>query len=283
MHRRPPGPARHRPGAELGGQLAEPGRQHRRVLGRRTARPPRPRPGDGARTPAPRWSCPRRPARTTPPPAARRRHPRPAGHPAPPAAPPARPGTPAAAPAAAPGPPPPDRPGPLAPGFASLASSAWTPVLSPWISPCRSLNSAGRTCPGHLVPERGHQRQPLRIGQVGQAHVGDAGAQQRDPRDAALTRPPELQLRDRQALRIVRPRAGTRTGAPRSARTGHTRRHHPGSCPARCRCRAGNCRPPGAAPAAASPAPPAVPRSGRRSWTTHRPWPTPAPQATIAR
>lgn len=46
---------------------------------------------------------------------------------------------------------------------------------------------------------------------------------------------------------------------------------------ARCRCRAGSCRPPGAGPAAASPAPPAVPRSGRRLWTTRRPWPIPTP------
>ena len=58
-------------------------------------------------------------------------------------------------------------------------------------------------CSGHLLPERGHQRQPLRIGQVGQAHVGDAGAQQRDPRDIRLASAPELQLGDRQALRIV--------------------------------------------------------------------------------
>ena len=31
--------------------------------------------------------------------------------------------------------------------FACLSSSPWIPVLSPWISPFRSLNSAGRTAP----------------------------------------------------------------------------------------------------------------------------------------
>jgi uncharacterized protein DUF2637 len=57
---------------------------------------------------------------------------------------------------------------------------------------------------GDLLPERRHQRQLLRIGQVGKAHVRDAGAQQRDSRDTRLAGPPELQVGDRQALRIVR-------------------------------------------------------------------------------
>ena len=80
---------------------------------------------------------------------------------------------------------------------------------------------------GHLIPERRHQRQPLRILQIRQAHIGNAGAQQRHPRNAALPGPPELQMRDRQALRIVLgglkpvpvPRISTyRSHAPTSSR-----------------------------------------------------------------
>ena len=64
------------------------------------ATPPLARPGDGARTPAPRWSFPPRPDRTAPPPAGPPRHPPTAGHPGPPADSPGPPGTPAAASAA---------------------------------------------------------------------------------------------------------------------------------------------------------------------------------------
>ena len=58
-------------------------------------------------------------------------------------------------------------------------------------------------CSGHLITEPEHQRRPGRILQIRQAHVGDTGAQQRHPRDAALPGPPELQLRDGQTLRVV--------------------------------------------------------------------------------
>ena len=54
-----------------------------------------------------------------------------------------------------------------------------------------------------------------------------------------------------------------------AARTGHKRRHRPGSHPAPCRCWADSCPPPDAAPAAASPAPPAAPQSDRRIGDDH--------------
>ena len=88
------------PGAELGGQLAEPGRQHRGVLGGKLPRHPDLGPGDGRHTPPPRWSSRHPPARTTRRSAARDHHRPPAGHPAPPAAPPARPAPAAGVPAA---------------------------------------------------------------------------------------------------------------------------------------------------------------------------------------
>ncbi len=56
---------------------------------------------------------------------------------------------------------------------------------------------------GDLIPERQHERCLGRIGDIGQADVGDARAQQRDPRDAALASPPELQMSDRQPPGIV--------------------------------------------------------------------------------
>ncbi len=55
----------------------------------------------------------------------------------------------------------------------------------------------------HLSPEPEHERRPGRILQIRQVHVGNARAQQRYSRNAALSGPAELQMRDRQALRIV--------------------------------------------------------------------------------
>lgn len=105
------------------------GEARHRVLGRELPC----RPAAGAGTPPPRWSCSHRPAPTAPLPAA-------------------RPGT-GASPASSSAsrsarpvgqeqqarrqPRPPSR-------RPSLASSPWTPVLSPWTRPCRSLDSAGR-------------------------------------------------------------------------------------------------------------------------------------------
>ena len=56
----------------------------------------------------------------------------------------------------------------------------------------------------HLLPERRHQRRPRRILQIRQPHIRHAGAQQRHPRDPGFPGPPELQLRNRQPLRIIR-------------------------------------------------------------------------------
>ena len=60
----------------------------------------------------------------------------------------------------------------------------------------------------HLIPECKHQRRPRRILQIRQAHIGNAGAQQCHPRDAARTGPPELEVRDRQPARIAGGRLG---------------------------------------------------------------------------
>ena len=56
---------------------------------------------------------------------------------------------------------------------------------------------------GNLSPERQHQSHPRRIGHIGEPHVKDAGAQQGDARFAGLASAPELQMGNRQALRIV--------------------------------------------------------------------------------
>ena len=56
---------------------------------------------------------------------------------------------------------------------------------------------------GHLLAEPGHQRRPRRIQQIRQPHIRDTGAQQRHPRDPGFPGPPELQLRNRQPLRII--------------------------------------------------------------------------------
>ena len=160
MHRRHRVPGIQQiPGPKLSGRLrrtrplAPPGPRWR------TARPPRPQPGDGGRTPTPRWSCPHRPARTTPRSAAPGHHRRPAGRPGRSAAPPGRPGTPGAAPtgpggwpprAAADTPPAPRRPrrgrrpptrsqGPIRSGCRPApARPGWvgfTADTSPWIRP----------------------------------------------------------------------------------------------------------------------------------------------------
>ena len=260
-------------GAELGGQLAEPGRQHRRILGGQL--PAHPHPGQLPVRVLQRHAG---LARTAQP--AQRHHPRPgavlAGQPGlqpgqqllPPGQehrPRRQPQRPARR----------HRPGPLL-ALRQLVQRALDPGAQPLDQALQVAELRRAHRPGHLIAEPEHQRRPGRILQIRQAHVGIAGAQQRHPRM------PHCPARRNSSCVIDRPSGLPRGLEPvpvpqRSARTGHTRRHRPGSCPARCRCRAGNCRPPDAGPAAASPAPPAVPRSGRRSWTTHRPWPTPPP------
>ena len=84
-----------------------------------------------------------------------------------------------------------------------LASSAADPGAQP-LDQAPQVAELGRAdLAGDLGPERPHQRRPLRVLHIGQAHVGDAGPHQRDPRNTGLTRPAELQLGDRQALRVV--------------------------------------------------------------------------------
>ena len=143
-----------------------------------------------------------RPARTTPPPAARRHHRRPAGHPAPPAAPPARPGTRGRGASRS------ARPAGhrTAPGRSrcQLVQLGLDPGAQPLDQALQVAELRRPHLAGDLLPERQHQRQPLAgPARSDRLHIGNAGAQQRDPRDAALTGPPELQMRDRQALRVV--------------------------------------------------------------------------------
>ena len=61
----------------------------------------------------------------------------------------------------------------------------------------------GPHIPGDLIPERHDPRQLLGVCQVAEAGIRDAGAQQRDPRNAGLAGPPVFQMGDRQALRVA--------------------------------------------------------------------------------
>ena len=123
--------------------------------------------------------------------------------------------------------PPPPRPAPT-PVPLGACPSAWIPVLSPGINPFRSLNSAARTPRAASSRNPSANARPGLILQIRHAHRGDAGAQQRHPRDAALPRPQELQLSNRQAPGLA---CGGRNPyrCPKSAHTGHTRRHPPGT------------------------------------------------------
>ena len=84
-----------------------------------------------------------------------------------------------------------------------LGQRALDPGTQPLDQPLQVAELRRAHLAGHLIAEPEHQRRPRRILQIRGAHIGNAGPQQRHPRDAALTRPPELQLRDRQALRII--------------------------------------------------------------------------------
>ena len=186
------------PRPQLGGQLAEPGRQHRRVLGGRTARPPRPPPGDGARTPAPPRSSPRRPARTAPPSAAPDHRPRPAGRPVRRAGPPGRPATAAAAPAAAPG------PRPARTTADSLGQLGLDPGAQPLDQALHIAELRRADLAGNLSPERDHQRRlsrdPLYRTALTSGMLVRSSATRGIPR---LAGPAELQMGDRQALWVA--------------------------------------------------------------------------------
>ena len=205
---RAPAPPDHRrpvPGAQVRGQLGEPGRQPGRVLGRQLPHHPQPgrlpvrvlhRHAGLARTPQP----------------AQHHHPRPrpgapAGHPARPAAPPGPPGTPAAAPAA---PPPRHHPAPR-PGLPGRQRLQGRQRLEQQrLQPVRGIHRLHRD-PGvlHPVPER---PLPLPVHRIGQEHPRQRQDRvliqhEHQPRQAQLPGRGELQLR------IGQP-GSSRTGEP---------------------------------------------------------------------
>ena len=93
--------------------------------------------------------------------------------------------------------------------MATVTPSTSTPRRrTPWTppddaTPAPQGHPQRRGTAGNLIAERQHQRRPRQILQIRQAHIGNARAQQRYPRNAALTGPLELKMSDRQALRIV--------------------------------------------------------------------------------
>jgi len=84
-----------------------------------------------------------------------------------------------------------------------LVQRALDPGAQPLDQPLQIAELRRTHLAGHLSPERQHQRRPGRILQIRQPHIGNARTQQRHPRDAALTRPPELKMSDRKPLRIA--------------------------------------------------------------------------------